>query len=1268
MRMSHRSLLGSLLCTLVAVLLVGLAGLPSAHAAVGDLDPLNLMLDERVSATVAQPDGKTILVGRFTSVLGEPRNRIARLNADGSLDMGFNPNVNSAGATVECVAVQADGRVVIGGSFSSVNGTPRNRIARLNANGSLDESFNPNPDGPVNCLAVRRDGKVLLGGFFVNLQPGGVGLPVQRVGIARVDTNGIPDNFNPLLNNGVRSLVLQPDDTVLIGGDFTSGVVRLTPLGTKDPTFTPQLSSVQALAVQADGHVLIGGGFNTVSGVTRLGIARVTATGVLDSFNPNLPFVGAAESVKSIAVQADGQVLLSGKFTVLKPNGIDPGTPRSGVARVTANGELDPGFYPKPSSPAGSDVWGIGLQADGKVLLGGPFTVFDQGLPTATNRRGFARLENDPATQSLTVPSASEVLWTRGGSSPECSVVTFELSTDGGATWTPLGPDPYGLGTRVGTTANWQLTGLSLSGSGQIRARGVTTGGFYNGSAGLVEAFASFTAPEVAVTGNGVGIADGDATPSDTDHTDFGNVDLAGGAQVRTFIITNTGTAELTLGNFTVGGDHPADFPVTPPQLEGPLAPGGSTTFQVTFDPTALGLRRATLSFVNNDADENPYDFSIQGTGYVPGPGDPDPAVDNSGISGVRAVAVQPDGKTIIAGSFTSVKGVARNRIARLNADHSVDPTFDPNVGSVTPPANEGELPEVFCVAVQADGRVLLGGSFTTVGGTQRNYLARLEANGSLDGSFNPSAYGFINCLAVQADGQVLAGYGPATFPGGGGVVGDFIVRLNATNGSKDPSFTGGANNQVFSLAVQGDGKVVVGGAFDRLAGGGVPFTVRNHVGRLEANGAVDPGFNPNANNVVLSVAVQADGAVLLGGWFTALQPGGAGPVTARNRIARVTASGTPDGFDPNADGRVHGLAVQADGQVLFGGSFNAVDGTPRDGIARVNANGTLDPVFSGSAGSPVNVAVRADGKVLVNGRLLGNGAAIQSLTAPAADQVLWSRGGTAPELSLVTFELSTDEGATWNALGAGVRAGTTANWQLTGLSLPPSGRLRARGVTGNGGSSGLVETVADFGVSPGPEIAVSGNGVVILDGDATPVLGDHTDFGNVNVTGGTLVRTFTIENIGQMPLTVGNVTVSGPAAADFAVTTQPASPVLFNFNTTFEVTFNPSVVGLREATLSFGNNDAFENPYDFAIRGTGTLAASLPPPVVVSGADVVVAFVGEPGRRYRVQYLTGFRPPLVWADFIPPATFTAPASGVIRHTDRSPGDSTRFYRTIPNP
>ena len=131
----------------------------------------------------------------------------------------------------------------------------------------------------------------------------------------------------------------------------------------------------------------------------------------------------------------------------------------------------------------------MAVQADGRVLLGGDFNNLQpNGVGTATARNLFARLLNDPATQTLSAPDATQALWTRGGSAPELSRVTFELSTDAGATWgTPV------AGTRIGTTPHWQRTGLSLPATGQLRARGATTGGGYNGSSGLIEQIASFS-------------------------------------------------------------------------------------------------------------------------------------------------------------------------------------------------------------------------------------------------------------------------------------------------------------------------------------------------------------------------------------------------------------------------------------------------------------------------------------------------------------------------------------------------------------------------------------------------------------------------------------------------------------------------------------------------------------------------------------------------------------------------------------------------------
>ena len=104
-----------------------------------------------------QADGKIVIVGGFFTVGGTARNKIARLNADGTLDPGFNPDVNS---TVWSTAVQADGKIVIGGDFFTVDGMTRNKIARLNADGTLDPGFNPNADESVRSTAVQADGKI----------------------------------------------------------------------------------------------------------------------------------------------------------------------------------------------------------------------------------------------------------------------------------------------------------------------------------------------------------------------------------------------------------------------------------------------------------------------------------------------------------------------------------------------------------------------------------------------------------------------------------------------------------------------------------------------------------------------------------------------------------------------------------------------------------------------------------------------------------------------------------------------------------------------------------------------------------------------------------------------------------------------------------------------------------------------------------------------------------------------------------------------------
>ena len=132
-------------------------------------------------------------------------------------------------------------------------------------------------------------------------------------------------------------------------------------------------------------------------------------------------------------------------------------------------------------------------------------------------------------------------------------------------------------------------------------------------------------------------------------------------------------------------------------------------------------------------------------------------------------------------------------------------------------------------------------------------------------------------------------------------------------------------------------------------------------------------------------------------------------------------------------------------------------------------------------------------------------------------------------------------------------------------------------------------------GTGLAPEMSVEGNSVVIADGDATPSADDHTDFGNADTAGSTVVRTFTIKNTGSANLTLTGtpkVEVRGTHAADFTVTTQPTTPVVASEQSSFQVTFNPSATGVRTATLSIANDDTDENPYNFAVQGTGTTPA----------------------------------------------------------------------------
>jgi uncharacterized delta-60 repeat protein len=414
-----------------------------------------------VLATAVQPDGKILIGGNFTTVLGMTRNNIARLNTDGTLDTAFNPNANDL---VYSIAVQADGKILAGGRFTTIGGQTRSRIARLDATTGLADSFDPNANAEVDAIAVQADGKILAGGFFTSI--GGQ----TRNHIARLDpVTGFDDSFDPGANGVVRSIAVQADGKILAGGSFSSiggqtrrRIARLDPTTGLADSFDPNANNeVDSIAVQADGKIVAGGFFNSIGGQTRNFIARLdAATGLADSFDPN-----ANNEVISIAVQADGKILAGGSFSIVGGQG-------RRIARLDPTTGLADSFNPN----ANNAVFSIAVQADGKIVAGGLFTSIG-----GQTRNFFARLTNDTAAlQNLAVTQAA-VTWTRGGSSAQFTRVTFEDSTDN-VNYTPLGN-----GTAAGS--NWTLTGLNLP-TGQniyIRARGYYRSGYQNGSESMTE-------------------------------------------------------------------------------------------------------------------------------------------------------------------------------------------------------------------------------------------------------------------------------------------------------------------------------------------------------------------------------------------------------------------------------------------------------------------------------------------------------------------------------------------------------------------------------------------------------------------------------------------------------------------------------------------------------------------------------------------------------------------------------------------------------------
>lgn len=711
----------------------------------------------------------------------------------GELDLSFD-----AGSTVDnevlTVLPANDGKIYVSGNFTTVRGAVRSRIARLNADGTVDTSFNPGTgaDGSVSSMALQADGKLLIGGVFTNYNN------TQRNRIARINPDGSLDaSFNPGsgFNEPVHSIAIQPDGKAIIAGDFTSyngtvrnRILRLDADGSLDSGFNTgsgASSTVRSLALQADGKVLIGGDFSiSANGESRYSIARINTDGGLDtSFNFAL---SSSITVNCVAVQPDGKVLIGGDFGF----SIGGQTAR-GILRLNENGSRDGSFSPgtgATSQVLSSAVRSVILQSNGKILIGGDFTQYN-----GTTRNRIARINADGSLDTSFNPGTGTT------NSVLIRVNSVATRMDG----------------RILIAGNFR----SYNGTTRDRIASLNEDGGLDGSFNPTSGLSN-EVRSVSIQSDGKIIVAGDFTTY--------------GATTRNRILRLNTDGSLDT-SFDPGQGANGIVYSAVVQSDGKVVIGGEFT---NYGGTG---RRRIVRLTNSGSLD---------AGFL---------VDDSWYSSIECMALQPDGKILIAG---------RDFIDRLNTDGSSDAGFEPAWPDGT----------VKAIAVQTDGRILIGGSIP--GG-----IARLHTDGSVDTTFNSSSgtNRTVYSLALSAEDKILVGGSFSTY---NGMDRNNIVRLNA-DGSVDTGFNPGtgANNTIWSVLRLQNGKAIIAGDFTVFNG-----IDRMRITRLNEDGSLDHSFNPGtgANGRISALTNHADIGLLIGGAFSIYNN------SARGYLARISSASSP--------------------------------------------------------------------------------------------------------------------------------------------------------------------------------------------------------------------------------------------------------------------------------------------------------------------------------------------------------------------------------------
>jgi RHS repeat-associated protein len=997
--------------------------------------------DSTIQAVAPDGAGGWFIGGDFLNVGGQARSRLAHILPNGSVDPAWNPGANS---TVRRLVVSGS-TVYAAGSFSMIGGQGRSGLASLDATTGAASAWNPVPSGTVNALAVSGS-TVYVGGTFTS-----IGGQARRY-LAAVDaTTGAATAWDPSPSSTVSALALS-GSTVYAGGSFTTiggqprSYVAAVDAATGAATaWNPSANGGVVALTVVGSTVYAAGSFSNIGGESRDGIAALNSAGVATAWNPD-----AYGSVTSIAVSGS-TVYASGSFSAIG------GASRTGIAALDAGGRAT-SWDPNPAtSPMAMAVQGSA------VYIGGSFT-------SVTGKKRANLAEIDLATGKATD-------WDPSPNGRVRALTVVGSTVYAGGDFSTIAGDPHlhlaavdaeGLAKPWNLDTNNWVYALASSGST------VYAGGLFTSMAGS--------------TRNYLGAVDDSGTltawnPSANSHV---------------YALAATSSTVYAGGQFTqVGGSsHPYVAAITtfgsggplswsPPALNGSVRAlavdatnvylGGTfTTLGTTVRNRIASVAQAgaALTAWDPNASATVYALALSGsTVYAGGMfttigGQPRNRIAMLEPSGLATVwnpgannivnALIATGNTVYAGGDFTTMGGSMGSAALFvapplaGAAPVLSGTFQVGHTVRTTTGAWSHDPAKFTYQWLRDGVVIAGA-------TNASYeIAELDAGRAISAKVTAASLG-----GSTSSTSLTSQVGPGSAPSDGWttdgsvsavaatsrntvyVAGNFTYvgpvtgsGVSAAYSSSPAPFTGVSgpapvNGPVHAAVADGAGGWYIGGDFT-----GVRGVSRMRLAHVLSSGLVDPGWNPQVNGRVSSLAFK-NGVLYVGGTFTTV--GGA----ARCNLAAVYASGgTVAPWNPCTDGAVNSLLTDPSSAALYvGGGFSSVGGTPRSRLAAVDVNtAQLLPWSPNAAGGDVNALALSGTNVYVGGSFTtigGLGIPRAAVVSTSGQIGSWTPNPNAPVYAIAATPATVYLGGAFTTVGGGTPRNRLAAWDSTGLLTP---------------------------------------------------------------------------------------------------------------------------------------------------------------------------------------------------------------------------------------